>query len=430
MCLSFYNPSVRTLLRFLLLSAVLLLPARAQNPLPPGTPTEYTLPPEKLAQAKAFAFTGTVLYFASTAATLAALALLVRLRAGRAVRTRVEGITRRRALVILLAAPILLLIITAIDLPFDIWGHSVSLRFGISIQGWASWLLDWTKAELITLFIGTLVTAGFYWLLRQSPRRWWIWAWLASLPLTVLGVFLAPLIIDPLFNHFEPLAARHAELVAPIEAILGRAGVAIPRQRLFEMLASDKTTALNAYVTGVGTSKRVVLYDTIIQAEATEPLLTTFGHELGHYALGHIPQGIAFGAVVSFFGFWLCFRLVHAIARRREGLLQSASLADIDSLPLFALIALALSFAAEPVANAFSRWQEHQADLYSLEVTRGVLPNPGAAAARAFQIEGERDLADPTPNRFLVFWLYTHPPVADRLRFSLEYHPAVPKYVR
>lgn len=400
-CLSFYNPSVRKLL----LCAVWVLLANAQ------TPHEYTLPPDKIAQAKAFAFVRDMIYFASTATTLAALALMVRYRTGAAIRARFGRF--------LFAAPILLFLITALALPWEIWGHAVSQRFGISVQGWGSWLWDWTKGELITLAIGTALAAGFYWLVRRSPRRWWFWAWVASLPLTVVTVFLAPLLIDPLFNSFLPLASTHPELVASIERILTRAGVAIPRDHLFEMIASDKTTALNAYVTGIGASKRVVLYDTIIRAEPADPLMTTFGHELGHYALGHIPKGIVFSAAVSFAAFLLCYALATRFARREE-------LTNIASLPLLALIALALTFLADPVADAFSRWQEHQADVYSLDVTRGVLPNPGEAAAQAFQIEGERDLEDPSPNRFIVFWLYTHPPVADRLRFALQYHPLRP----
>ena len=426
---SFYNSVVR-ILRFLAVACLCGVAVLcAQNALPPGTPQAYTLPPEKLEQAKAFAFTRDLLYFASTATTLLILALLVRFRTGPAIRNFAERVSNRSALVTLLAAAPLVFIVTVLDLPWDAWAQSVSLRYGISLQSWPSWLWDWAKAETITLLIGTLVVAGFYWLLRRSPRRWWLWAWLASLPLTVAAVFLTPLVIDPLFNRFEPLAATHPTLVPPIEQILGRAQVAIPRDRLFEMIASDKTTALNAYVTGIGASKRVVLYDTIIKAEPPPELMTTFGHELGHYVLNHIPKGILFSAVVTLLGFVLCYGIVTSVLNRRAHALDIRGPADIASLPLFALVALSLSFLADPVANAFSRWQEHQADVYSLEVTAGVIPNPGAAAARAFEIEGERDLEDPTPNRFIVFWMYTHPPVAERLRFALEYHPAVPRFV-
>src|SRR5581483_6447414 len=293
-----------------------------------------------------------------------------------------------------------------------------------------SWFWDWTKGEAISLLMGTALVAGFYWIVWRSPRRWWLWAWLASMPLSIATVFLAPLALDPLFNRFVPLASTHPELVPPIEQTLARARVPVPRDRLYEMLASEKTNALNAYVTGLGSSKRVVLYDTIIQAEPREELLTTFGHELGHYALDHIWMGIAFAAAGSFVGFFLCAAIITPVVRQHGERLRIRGLSDIASLPLFALIALGLTVISEPIGNAFSRWQEHQADIYSLEVTRGVIPDPGAAAARAFQIEGERDLSDPTPNRFIVFWLYTHPPTGDRLKFSLAYDPSSAKYVR
>src|SRR5581483_6632539 len=109
-------------------------------------------------------------------------------------------------LAFLLSAIALLFILTVIDLPWEIWGHSVSLRFGISVQRWPSWFWDWSKGEAISLLMGTALVAGFYWIVWRSPRRWWLWAWLASMPLSIATVFLAPLALDPLFNRFVPLA--------------------------------------------------------------------------------------------------------------------------------------------------------------------------------------------------------------------------------
>ncbi len=257
----------------------------------------------------------------------------------------------------------------------------------------------------------------FYALIRRSPRRWWFYAWLAALPLLVLSVYADPIVIEPLFNKFEPLSSRHPELIAPIERLLHRAGVSIPTNRLFEMDASEKTNSLNAYVSGFGPSRRVVLYDTIIRKENGPPLLTTFGHELGHYVLDHIGKGILVSAVGLFIGLYLAKRVVEFVIPRWD----VHETADIASLPLFLLFALILGFLTEPLANAYSRRQEHQADVYSLEITRGIVPHAGQAAAQAFQIEGETDLEEPSPNGFIVFWLYSHPPVADRLQEALEY---------
>ncbi len=310
---------------------------------------------------------------------------------------------------------------TAFDLPGEACGHALSRHYGISIQGWPGWFADWLKGQAIALPLTVLIVWGFYGLVRRSPARWWLYAWMAAVPLIVFGAWVEPYLIEPLFNRFEPLAPEHPELVAPIEAILRRAGVAIPANHLFEMRASEKTNALNAYVSGFGSSKRVVLYDTIIRKEPPPSLLTTFGHELGHYVLGHIPKSIGFAALLLLIGLYLTYFLIRAFIAHWGPRWDVRSPYDPASLPVFALILLILNFVSDPIANAYSRRQEHQADVYSLYVTDGIVPDNGQAAARAFQIEGETDLEPPAPSPFIVFWLYSHPPVADRLRFALAY---------
>jgi Zn-dependent protease with chaperone function len=311
-------------------------------------------------------------------------------------------------------------LLTAIfDLPAEMYGHSLSLKFHISIESWPSWFWDWCKEQLVSIVIAISVLIPFYALLRKSPRRWWLYAWLASLPIMLVSVCADPLILEPLFNHFEPLATTHPELLDPIEKLLQRGGVSIPTDRLFEMKASEKTNLLNAYVSGFGPSRRVVLYDTIIRREEGPPLMTTIGHELGHYVLQHIPRGLAFGSALLLAGLLLVFYLMPRLVRYWD----VPSVSDWASLPVLLVLVLILGFLGEPIGNAYSRWEEHQADVFSLEVTHGLIPNPGQAAADAFQIEGETDLEEPDPNPLIVFWLYTHPPVAERLRFSLDYDP-------
>ena len=380
----------------------------------------YTLPPDKLAQAVEYAHALYALYFAALAISILVLLATIRLK--------IVPRLRRYNPVVLIAAVVLL---TAIfDLPAEMYGHSLSLKFHISIESWPSWFWDWWKEQLVSIVIAISVLIPFYALLRKSPRRWWLYAWLASLPIMLVSVYADPLILEPLFNHFEPLGATHPELLDPIEKLLGRAGVSIPADRLFEMKASEKTNSLNAYVSGFGPSRRVVLYDTIIRKEEGPPLLTTIGHELGHYVLQHIPKGLAFGAALLLAGLLLVFNLMPWLVRYWD----IPTVSDWASLPVLLLLVLILGFLGEPIGNAYSRWEEHQADVFALEVTHGLIPNPGEAAAEAFQIEGETDLEEPDPNPLIVFWLYTHPPVAERLRFSLDYDPwsggKHPRFVR
>lgn len=388
------------------------------------TVASYTLPPEQYARAIAYAHARYALHFAGFAVSVLVLLAIVRLRI----------VSRLRSQSPAVAIAIVLLLAAVADLPLAAIRHSVGLRFDISVQGWPSWFWDWTKEQAIGLLIGVGVLRAFYILLRRSPRRWWIYAWLASIPITIASVVADPWLFEPLFNRFEPLARTHPELVGPIERILQRARVSIPTDRLFEMNASAKTNSLNAYVSGFGPSRRVVLYDTIIRKESGPALLTTFGHELGHYALNHIGKGILFGALLSLAGAFLAYRVIGFMVVRWGERLDIRNVSDLASLPLFLLFVESATFVSEPLVNAYSRYQEHQADLYSLEVTHGIVPDAGKAAARAFQIEGENDLDEPAPNPMIVFWLYSHPPTADRLRFALEYDPwsqgRIPKFVR
>ena len=369
----------------------------------------YTLPPDKLVQAVQYAHARYALYFANLAISILVLLAMIRLK--------IVPRLRRLPPVLIVAAVVLL---TALfSLPAEMYGHSLSLRFHISIGSWPSWFWDWCKEQMVSIVIAITVLIPFYALLRRSPRRWWLYAWLAALPIMLASVYADPLILEPLFNRFEPLAAGHPELLDPIERLLHHAGVSIPPDHLFEMKASEKTNSLNAYVSGFGPSRRVVLYDTIIRKEEGPPLMTTIGHELGHYVLQHILKGLAFGALLLLLGLLLLFYLMPWLIRR----LAIPGVGDWASLPLFLLLILVLSFLGDPIGNAYSRFEEHQADVYSLEVTHGLIADPGQAAAQAFQIEGETDLEEPAPNPLIVFWLYTHPPVAERLRFSLEYDP-------
>jgi STE24 endopeptidase len=360
----------------------------------------YTLPPDKLLLAVNYAFARHVLYFSSVAFSAIVLVALIRLRIA----------ARLRAWPLPLVVAVVYTIMIVFDLPAAVCAHALSLHYGIGIQRWPGWFADWSKEQALALGVTTLVVWGFYVLLRRSPKRWWLYAWAACVPLIVFAAWIEPYAVEPLFNQFEPLAKQHPELIAPIESLLHRTGVSIPSDHLFEMKASAKTNALNAYVSGFGSSKRVVLYDTIIRKEPEPELMTTFGHELGHYVLGHIAKGIAYASALLLVGFYLAYRIIRAFVSRPE---------DPESLPLFALILLLLSFLGEPIGNAYSRYQEHQADVYSLEVTKGIVPDNGQAAARAFQIEGETDLEPPDPSPFIVFWLYTHPPVRDRIRFAV-----------
>jgi Zn-dependent protease with chaperone function len=270
--------------------------------------------------------------------------------------------------------------------------------------------------------------------MRRSPRRWWLYLWFAALPVVLCIVFISPWFIDPLFNKFEPLGTEHPDLVAAIGKLTRHAGVPIPPDRMFLMKASEKTNAIDAYVTGLGATKRVVVWDTTIQKATLNETLFIVGHELGHYVLGHIWKGFLFAAALLLVGFYALFRAVHWALGRWAGDWGIYGQEDWAAFAVLLLLVEIGMFLVAPVANAFSRMQEHAADVYGLEVAHGIVPDSSEVAARSFQVLGEVDLADPNPPEFIRFWLYSHPPLADRLSFAYNYDPwsngESPKYVK
>jgi STE24 endopeptidase len=431
------------LVKNLLLALVLCVPSAAQSPSEQKSAekaetakptTEYTLPPAKLRQAEALYKLD--LRLAIFGLLYSWLALVAVLSWGMAARYRdwAESVSCRRWAQALIFVPSLMTTLSLANLPLHIYGHHVSLQYGLSVQKWGSWFGDWSKG--LALSVGIYIIA--LWLLqtfiRKSPRRWWFHYWLVLLPFIVFFVFITPLVIDPLFNKFEPLGTKHPKLVEEIGRVTERGGLKIPPSQMYEMKASEKVTTLNAYVTGLGASKRVVVWDTTIQKLTTSETLSVFGHEMGHYVLNHIIYGIVVACVGLLILLYIIFRLSGPLLRWFGPRWQIRELHDWAGMPMIFLLSGVLTFFAQPVHNAFSRYIEHQADVYGLEVTHGINSDSQEAAAHAFQVLGELSLDYPHPNRLAVFWYWSHPPIADRVRFAHEYDPWAkgesPKYVK
>jgi STE24 endopeptidase len=275
---------------------------------------------------------------------------------------------------------------------------------------------------------------GLYGLIRRCPQRWWLYGWMATVPLVVFLVFVEPVVLAPMFNRFEPLAQRNAGLVEQIGKVTARGGLEISRDRMFLMLASEKVNGLNAYVSGVGASKRVVVWDTTIAKMNTGQILFVFGHEMGHYVLGHLWMGMGAACLGILAFLFVAYHLLHRVLRRWGGRWGIRSLDDWASLPVLILTMSLFTFLSSPVSSAYSRMLEHNADIYGLEVIHGVVPDSSRVAAESFQILGEVGLSDPDPSPFIEFWMYDHPSIRDRVRFAAEYDPwskgEAVKYVR
>jgi len=396
-------------------------------------PPAYSLPPDKLQRAIEYAHAAYALHF--TSELYAILILIALLASGLAAKFRdwAEAISPRRAVQALVFIPLLLVTNDVLYLPANLYGQHLELKFDQSIQSWPSWFWDWTKTEIIELLCAVPLALLLYTVIRRSPRRWWLYFWLATLPITIAVMYLEPMIIEPLFYRFEPLAGTHPALVDQLEKLVARGGLAIPPGRMFEMKASEKVNSLNAYVSGFGGSKRVVVWDTTLQKLTPSEILFVFGHEMGHYVLGHIRNSLLWLSILLLVLLFAGSHLVRWTIARWGTRWRIRGPADWASLPLLLLIGAVFSLFTEPVINGYSRWQEHQADIYGLEVTHGIVLDSSAAAAHSFQVMGEIGLDEPNPNHFIEFWLFSHPSISERLTFAETYNPwaqSTPRYVK
>jgi len=385
--------------------------------------TEYTLSPELLKKAKTlgtirFAFRLFSFFF-----SLFALWLILRLKWSAKFRDLAERASRYRFAQAFIFTPLFAVTFSLLFLPLDVFSESLMKHYGISVQTWSSWTGDWFKSVLLTIIIGSLFAWLLFLVIRKSPQRWWLYFWIVFVPIALFIFFLQPLIIDPMFSKFEPLSAKAPELIPQLERVTVRGGMPIPPERMFWMLASDKTIYTNAYVTGFGATKRVVIWDTSITKETTGGVLTMFGHELGHYVLNHVWKGLIFACAMALVLFYLGYCTIDWLLNRYGSGWALRGLDDWAALPALLLLVTLFGFAANAIGNTYSRYQEKQADIYSLEVTHGIVADPGQECAASFQMFGEQVFVDPDPNPVNVFLFFDHPTVKDRVHLCVTYDP-------
>jgi STE24 endopeptidase len=397
--------------------------------------TAYTLPPEKLAKAQALHRIEDTLAVSGTLWTPLQLLLLLVTGAAAWMRNTAERIVRRRWLQVVTLASLLVGVHALLTLPIRMYAHHVSLVYGLSVERWLPWCADVAKGFVLTALVGTLAGLLVFGSLHRSPRRWWLWMWPIAVALVLAGLLVTPYLIDPLFNRFEPLAASDPALVTQLERVVERSGMAIPPDRMFLMNASEKYTGMNAYVTGFGPSKRIVVWDTTIAHSSPDEIAFVFAHELGHYALGHVFTGTALSCLGLLPLFWLTHLGAGMLIRRwgEAWRLRSDEWSrDLAAGVVLLLVAMVLSAVSDPIGNAVSRRMEHNADVYGQEAVRGIVVDPQGVGVKSFQELGETSLEDPAPHPVLDAWFGTHPPIWLRSAFTKVYDPwaagGAPKY--
>jgi len=298
--------------------------------------------------------------------------------------------------------------LTLTGLPLSVWAHERAVDYGLSTQSLGPWFADAGKSAVIAAVIAAIGGAVAIALIRRFPARWWIPAAAVVTGFAVVVLYLSPVLIDPLFNRFEPLPA--GALRSDVQRLADEAGVDLGE--VYRVDASRRTSAINAYVGGLGHTKRVVLYDNLIDDYPEGQVRSVVAHELGHVKYSDVPRGLLWVAIVAPAGTLLVQRLSEGLAARsgREG----GSLPPVPAvLPAVALSLAVVSFALTCAGNALSRPVEARADAYALGLTgdsKGFI-----ALERSLTL---RNLGDPDPPAVLHWLFGTHPTTVERLGFG------------
>ena len=308
-----------------------------------------------------------------------------------------------------------LLVDYALNLPFSIYrGYVVESSYGFLNQTFLEWWGEDLLGLGISLVLAIIPVWFLYWLINRT-RAWWVWFSVGAIPMAVLLIVIAPVFISPLFNDFTPLEDKQLE--ERILSLADRAG--IEGSDVFQVNASKQSSKINAYVTGLFGTKRIVLYDTLIKNFTSAEIEFVMGHEMGHYVMDHLWWGLGLAILLILFSLWFTNKTIHAVIRRFRHRFEFERLGDRASLPLILIYASVLSFFLQPVENGASRYMEHQSDVYGMEITNV----SGEEAATAFDKLSVFNLSDPDPHPLIEFWFYSHPSLASRMDFVRAYRP-------
>lgn len=355
-----------------------------------------------------------ILYFAGFFYGVVELLVILWLGISKWMRDIAARVTQKPYVIALIYVALFSIVTTIFDFPLSYYaGYVVPHQFNLSNQNFGQWIGDEAKGFAIGLIV-SLILVPLALLVIRKIRRWWLVIWIAAVPLAILFVVIIPVVVDPVFNKFVPLqnpVLRQKLLDEAARAGIGGANV-------YQVDKSKQTKEMNAYVTGLGPTKRIVLWDTLLAKLDQDEILAVMAHEMGHYVLHHLWKGLAWGLAIAFLILFLAQRAYERGLARWGPKWGVTAIGDAASLPWFLLIVSVISFVLSPVENGISRHYEHQADKFGIELTH--LNEPMAASFVRF---AEDSKVNPNPNAFIEFWRYSHPSLARRIRFAMNYKP-------
>jgi STE24 endopeptidase len=298
---------------------------------------------------------------------------------------------------------LLMLVAKLLGLALDYYGLRLERRFKLSTQKTRAWVWDQVKEFLVGLAFAAIVAELLYFTIRVSPQHWWLIAWALFMVLFVVLAQIAPLVLFPIFYKFEPL--ENDDLKNRLVRLSERAGTKV--RGIYKWHLSEKSNKANAALTGLGATRRIILADTLLDHYSADEIEAVLAHELGHHVHRHILKSILVQALVTLGGFWAANYVLH-FAIEQWGMFDTLS--DYSNLPLLVLLATVLSLLLMPALNAYSRFNERQADRYAFESIRSVQPFISSMNKLAAQ-----NLAERTPSRWVEWLFHSHPAISRRV---------------
>jgi len=319
------------------------------------------------------------------------------------------------SLAVFLYVLMLMVLAKVLGLSLDYYSFRLEHRYQLSNLRLRAWIWDEVKGFLVGVVLAGIVVEMLYFIMRQVPQHWWLIAWAAFLGLFVLLAQLAPVVLFPVFYKFAPL--ENEELKERLVRLGERAGTRV--RGVYQWKLSEKSKKANATLTGLGNTRRIILADTLLANYSTDEIEAVLAHELGHHVHRHIFKSILVQAGITFVGFWAGNLVLHYAVDRLH---IFETLSDFADLPLLMLVATVLSLLVLPLLNAYSRFNERQADLYAFRSIATVTPFISAMNKLA-----EQNLAERSPSKWVEWLFHSHPAISRRVAAAETWAKVQPK---
>lgn len=314
-----------------------------------------------------------------------------------------HGAFQNYTLAVFLYVFMLMLAAKLLGIGLDYYGLRLERRYKLSAQKTRAWLWDEVKSFLVGLVLAAIVAELLFFAMRQFPEHWWLIAWASFLALFVVAAQVAPLVLFPIFYKFEPL--ENEDLKQRLVRLSESAGTRV--RGIYKWHLSEKSRKANAALTGLGATRRIILADTLLDNYSPDEIEAVLAHELGHHVHRHILKSMFVQAGITLLGFWAANYVLH-LAIEDWNMFETVS--DFANLPLLILVSSILSFLLMPAMNAYSRFNERQADQYAFQSIRSVEPFITSMNKLAAQ-----NLAERAPSKWVEWFFHSHPAISRRI---------------